>query len=111
MRTMPASSHAHQRRWLTPRAIQKHPQTVNGFQDSAFEMLLASDLSDDLLMSLLGRLRRPDYSNLPPLIVRNLRHKQSRGFGSLSIHKNLLLEQLELCLVVQAPGTVASYPG
>ncbi|MDP6424647.1 MAG: hypothetical protein QGG14_07880, partial [Planctomycetota bacterium] len=82
---------------FTRRALQKHRNTVGGFRPSAFEALLATGLDDDLLLSLLSRLRRPDVANLPSLIVRNLKHRRSRGFGSLGIHKRLLLAQLDEC--------------
>lgn len=80
---------------LTGRALAAHPGTIDGFRASAFEALAKSDLSDELLMSLMRRLSRPDVANLPALVVRNLRHRQSRGFGSLPIHRNLLLDQLD----------------
>jgi len=83
---------------FTRRALQKHPRSVAGFRESAFEGLLASGLNDDLLMSLLSRLQRPDVTNLPAMVVRNLRHRRSRGFGSLTIHGRLLLAQLEECV-------------
>ncbi len=84
------------------RALQKYPGTVSGFKPSALESLLASDLSDDLLLSLLGRLQRPDVTNLPALVVRNLGHRRSRGFGTLNIHRRLLLDQLEECVRLRA---------
>ncbi|MHC5070783.1 MAG: hypothetical protein ACYTGO_09895 [Planctomycetota bacterium] len=83
---------------FTRRALQKHPRSVAGFRESAYEALLAGGLSDDLLMSLLRQLYRPDVTNLPALVVRNLRHRRSRGFGSLTIHGRLLLAQLEECV-------------
>ncbi len=76
---------------LLERALQQQPGQVQG----PTALLLAHGLSDDQLMHLLGRLRRPDVPGLPALILRNLEHRQSRGFGSLAIHKNLLLAQLE----------------
>jgi len=82
---------------LSRRALAAHPGSLDGFRDSAFESLAGSPLTDALLMSLLKRLERPDLPNLPALVVRNLADKQSRGFGSLAIHGNLLLEQLEEC--------------
>ena len=82
---------------LTRNAFTAHPATCNGFEDRALPALLAANLSADQLHSLLARLRRPDIDNLPALIVRNLQHKQSRGFGSLSIHQLLHRSQLEEC--------------
>ncbi|MBI4879216.1 MAG: hypothetical protein HY812_06095 [Planctomycetes bacterium] len=83
---------------LTARAQAKHPGSLDGFNASAFEFLAGSELDDALLMSLLRRLERPDLPNLPALVARNLADKKSEGFGSLDIHKKLLLEQLEECL-------------
>jgi len=86
---------------LMRRAFKLHPGSLDGFADSALPFLASSKLDDDQLMSLLGRLRRPDIANLPALVVRNLRHPRSSGFGSLAIHRNLLLEQLEECVTLQ----------
>ena len=80
------------------RALQKHPRTLKGFKNRALEALLAGNLNDDLLMDLLRRLERPDVPNLPAAIVRNLKHRRSRGFGSLPIHGRLLREQLDECV-------------
>src|SRR5262249_20752122 len=54
-------------------------------------------LDPNRLRSLLGRLNRPDVENLPALVVRDLEHRQSGGFGSLPIHGLMLREQLEEC--------------
>ncbi len=83
---------------LTRRALERHRGSLDGFRDSALLSLIGSDFDDDLLMSLLRRLERPDLPNLPALVVRNLRHRQSDGFGSLDIHEDLLLDQLEECV-------------
>ncbi|MCA8942169.1 MAG: hypothetical protein KDB80_06370, partial [Planctomycetes bacterium] len=72
-----------------------HPGTVDGFSDTALGFLAAGKLDDDVLMNLLGRLQRPDLPNLPTLIARNLDHERSRGFGSLSIHRALTIDQLD----------------
>ena len=42
--------------------------------------------------------RAPDVDNLPALIVRDLDHPQSGGFGSLRVHALLRRAQLEECL-------------
>ncbi|MEZ5966798.1 MAG: hypothetical protein R3F56_23365 [Planctomycetota bacterium] len=82
---------------LTRRALDTHLRSVDGFTDAALESLVGADLDADRLMSLLARLRRPDVPNLPALVVRNLGDRRSRGFGSLRIHKLLLLDQLDAC--------------
>jgi len=68
---------------------------LQGFEDAALEWLAASPLNDTERRDLLGRLTRPDYGNLPQLIVDDLKYKGSGGFGSLEIHKQLLLPQLD----------------
>ncbi len=83
---------------FTRRALKEHPGSVQGFRASAFRALLAGPVNDDLLLDLLERLWRPDVVNLPALVVRNLGHKRSGGFGSLRIHKSLLRGQLEECV-------------
>ena len=83
---------------LARRAFELHPHTVDGFRGRALEGLVKAELDDDRLMSLLGKLERPDLPNLAALVVRNLEHRQSRGFGSLPIHGRLLLDQLEECV-------------
>ncbi len=85
------------RETLTRRALA-NSKTLRGFNDSALPFLLASDLDGDRLRGVLERLERPDHPNLPALIVRDLDHRQSRGFGSIPIHRKLLAAQLEECL-------------
>ncbi|MCA8976603.1 MAG: hypothetical protein KDC98_17920 [Planctomycetes bacterium] len=82
---------------LTKAALSRHRGTVNGFEDRALPALLTKDLDADQLHDLLGRLRRPDVDNLPTLIVRDLAHKHSQGFGSLRIHHELRRAQLDEC--------------
>lgn len=83
---------------LTRRALDRHRGTVEGFMDSAFDWLVQTDLDPDRRRHLLGRLRRPDYPNLPKLVVDDLNYRHSRGFGSHPIHRNMLLSQLLECL-------------
>jgi len=83
---------------MTSRALNLHPGTVDGFTDRALARLCANDLDDKQLHSLLRRLKRPDVPNLSALVVRDLSRRESRGFGSLDIHKQLRREQLDQCL-------------
>ena len=79
-------------------ALARHPNTVDGFRDSAFELLLAADLDAAQTRSLLARLQRPDLPGLSARVVRELERRNSRGFGSFPIHSRLLLDQLDECL-------------
>lgn len=80
---------------LTQRALAINPQTLGGFEDSALDVLITSELSDERLHELLTRLTRPDYENLPKLIARDLGTRFNSGFGSLTVHRQLLLTQLD----------------
>lgn len=70
---------------------------LDGFHAAGLERLQISGLNNDLLRSLLKRLRRPDVPQLAELVVRDLDYRGSGGFGSLLIHKHLVLSQLERC--------------
>lgn len=99
---------------LTQRAFERHPGTVDGFRPHAFLRLAAAALSDEQLHSLLRRLDRPDVPNLPALIVRDLQRRESRGFGSLGVHKRLRRGQLDECIslrpaLLQDSRFVAAY--
>ena len=83
---------------LSARALNPnlHADTLNGFEDAAFEWLDAAKLSDTRLHELLSRLVRPDYPKLPELIAKDMAvPRYQSGFGSLPIHAKLLLSQLE----------------
>ncbi|MEZ6035848.1 MAG: hypothetical protein R3F29_00105 [Planctomycetota bacterium] len=86
---------------LTQRAFRAHPQTVDGFTEHALAALANADLDQKQLRSLLTRLDRPDVENLPALIVRDLGERESRGFGSLPIHRLLRRPELEQCLALR----------
>ena len=88
------------RQRLTQRALKQHKDTLAGFEDRALDWVIARNLSDSRRHHLLRRLKRPDYPNLPALVVADLKTKHSRGFGSLPIHNNLLLAQLDECLTL-----------
>jgi hypothetical protein len=81
----------------------KPNSSLNGFQNSALHWLSTRKLTIAQRRSLLSRLTRPDLAGLPRLVVDDLAAAGSRGFGSLNIHRLLLLEQLDECLEFQ-PG-------
>ncbi len=83
---------------LKNKAFKQHKKNLYGFEDSALEYLANEKLAPDRLRDLLQRLKRPDFPNLPELVVADLKHKYSRGFGSHQIHRQLLLSQLNHCL-------------
>lgn len=71
---------------------------LSGFEDRALTWLTERDLSGEQRRDLLSRLQYPDYSGLAEMIVADLNDEQSNGFGSLLIHRQLTLEQLQRCL-------------
>ncbi len=88
------------RQRLTQDAFRRHQNTA-GFEDSALDWLIQSDLKPDVRRDLLSRLQLPDHANLAKLIVADLQHKYSKPFGSLAIHGRLLRSQLDECLEVK----------
>ncbi len=85
------------RETLTKEAFSRY-QNLKGFEDAAHDWLVTTELNADRRRHLLERLGRPDYPNLPKLVVDDLNYQHSRGFGSFNIHRLLLLEQLDACL-------------
>ncbi len=71
---------------------------LSRFEDRSFDWLIKENLNPNRLRALLSRLSRPDHANLPKLIVQDLKARYSSGFGSLGIHRQLLLSQLDECL-------------
>ncbi|MEA3208202.1 MAG: hypothetical protein QOE70_1259 [Chthoniobacter sp.] len=67
------------------------------FSDAALEALVREKvaLRPAQERALLARLKRPDLPGLVELVERDLRNKESRGFGEFPIHKLLLPEQLD----------------
>lgn len=62
--------------------------------DRGLRLIANEKLSRTQRRHLLGRLSHPDFPNLVELIVADLKEKDSRGFGSLNIHKALTIAQL-----------------
>ncbi|HVY62735.1 MAG TPA: hypothetical protein VHF22_13840, partial [Planctomycetota bacterium] len=83
---------------LARRALESYRDT-SGFEAAALEALAADGgLDADRRRSLLQRLERPDIPGLAKLVVDDLRAPRSGGFGSMRIHRELTLAQLDECL-------------
>src|SRR6185295_13600133 len=83
------------RKELTKTAFSWGSRTdLSGFSDAALDWLSQEKLDPDRRRALLGRLRRPDVPGLVDLILDDLHHKHSSGFGSMPIHALLLQDQL-----------------
>ncbi len=94
----------HQR--LAARAFKRH-QNLDGFTQRSLPWLADRDLTPLQRRHLLERLDRPDVPQLPQLVVADLTHKDSRGFGTFGIHRQLLQSQLDECLDL-APDLINS---
>ena len=77
------------------RAAPYSNDNLEQYEESAFDWLIKQALNPLQRRSLLARLSRPDHANLAKIIVDDLNHEHSGGFGSLAIHNQLLLAQLE----------------
>jgi hypothetical protein len=80
---------------------KQHYKNLDGFEDSALDWLVATELDPDRRRHMLQRLQRPDYPNLANLVVADLKHPYSKPFGSMAIHNQLLQDQLDDCLKLQ----------
>lgn len=79
-------------------ALARHDNSLNGFEDSALDWLVTSELNPDQRRQLLARLSRPDHDILVKLVIDDLNHEDSGGFGSHPIHHQLLTLQLDALL-------------
>lgn len=84
---------------LMREALARHTN-LQGVQDSALDFLATQPLNGERRRDLLTRLTRPDLPNLPQWVVEDLKFEHSSGFGSLPIHRQLLLAQLDECLTL-----------
>ena len=82
---------------LTKEALRRRRNT-DGFVGFGVEHLANKQLNKTVRRHLLSRLRYPDYPNLVSLIVKDLKEKDSKGFGSLQVHSQLTIDQLEECV-------------
>lgn len=79
---------------LIQQALSRHRNT-NGFTESGLRMLASRDLTKVQRRHLLERLSYPDFPKLVDHVVSDLLERDSKGFGSLKIHRALTKAQLE----------------
>jgi hypothetical protein len=85
-------------------AVSQDPK-LGTLTDSGLRALfhrgLAKDLPAETRRAVLPRLTRPDLPGLTDFILADLGTRESQGFGEFSIHRNLLLAQLETLLAAR----------
>ncbi|HUG89277.1 MAG TPA: hypothetical protein VML55_00485, partial [Planctomycetaceae bacterium] len=79
---------------LVQRAFGSY-ENLQGVEDAALDWLIGAELNPDRRRHLLERLQRPDHEGLVKLIAADLDYRYSGGFGSFTIHRQLLRAQLE----------------
>jgi hypothetical protein len=67
---------------------------LSGFADPALDWMAGEKLEGDRRRALLERITRPDLPNLVDLVQADLKHKDSSGFGSMTIHAQMTQDQL-----------------
>ena len=82
---------------LAKLATGKHSNT-DGFETIGLESIAQGKLNRQRRRHLLSRLHYPDYPNLVELIAKDLKERDSGGFGSLKIHMNLTHKQMDQLL-------------
>ena len=80
-------------------ALTRH-KNLQGVEDRGLNKLDPDKLNEIQLRHFIGRLHRPDVPDLPALILKDLRNKHSRGFGSHAIHRNLTRAQMDNLLQI-----------
>lgn len=77
--------------------LRTHEHSLSGLTYAGREWLMTRDvrLTPDQRRDLLRHIERPGYTGLVKMIVADLEHKHSGGFGSLKIHNYLTRAQLE----------------
>jgi hypothetical protein len=71
------------------------------FEDVALDYMALEQLSWDQRRNLLQRLQRPDISDLPKLVVVDLKSPHAGEFGGFVIHKLMTLAQLDEVLTLK----------
>ncbi len=88
---------------LMERALGLDRGNLERVEDLGLEPAATQTLTGEQRRHLLARLQRPDCPGLVDLILADLKFRDSRGFGSLEIHRRLTLDQLNQ-LLEKEPG-------
>ncbi len=91
---------------LTQRAMREQPN-LQGFEDDAFDWLVAAQLNKDQRRELLSRLQRADYPGLVDVLLADL--NSGVNFGSYGVHSQLLLTQMDE-LAQRKPDLLSNSP-
>ncbi len=88
---------------LLKSALARDPGSLERVEDAGLELAAVQPITGDQRRNLLARLQRPDLPALVDLILADLAYRDSRGFGSLDIHKRLTVAQMDE-LLRKEPG-------
>jgi hypothetical protein len=80
---------------LLRKALAEEPRSLERLEDAGLSLVAGQKISDEQRRNLLARLRRPDYPGVVDLIVADLAARDSRGFGSLAVHRLLTLAHMD----------------
>ncbi len=83
---------------LLQQALSEDPRSLERIEDVGLTLAAGKKINDEQRRNLLSRLRRPDFPFVVELIVADLACRDSRGFGSLSVHNLLTLAQMDALL-------------
>ncbi len=83
------------RETLAAHSLVRWRQGTDNYEDAALDWLLTDKLDANLRRYVLARLSRPDIANLAKIVADDLNTKDSGGFGSFNIHRQLTLAQLD----------------
>lgn len=76
-------------------------QSLGNFEPRALEWLATETISPSQRRFLLQLITRPDLPNLVQLVRDDLNHRDSGGFGSFEIHRQMLRAQLDELLLLK----------
>lgn len=83
------------RETLAKKALLDWKQGRDNYRDAAIDWALTPDTEPSLRRHFLARLTRPDIDDLAKIVADDLNTKDSGGFGSFQIHRQLTYAQLD----------------